>query len=80
MTRAVPDHPFSALQMRRLSLPSPRRDYFAHFTVDTLTATAFSQLEALQGRRGTYYTSSLRSFETQEAVVRSARDIVDRYF
>ncbi|WIA09909.1 hypothetical protein OEZ85_010123 [Tetradesmus obliquus] len=55
-------------------------DYFAHFTVDTLTATAFSQLEALQGRRGTYYTSSLRSFETQEAVVRSARDIVDRYF
>jgi hypothetical protein len=57
-----------------------RRDYFAQFNVNTLTETVFEQLEALQGRRGTFYTSSLRSFESQEMVVTSAYDIVDRYF
>jgi hypothetical protein len=56
------------------------RDYFAQFNADTLTATAFAQLEALQGRRDTFFTSSLRSFESQEMVVQSATDIVNRYF
>jgi hypothetical protein len=60
--------------------PSQCRDYFAHFNADTLTATAFEQLEALQGRRDTFFTSSLRSFESQEMVVQSATDIVNRYF
>ncbi|KAF6266456.1 hypothetical protein COO60DRAFT_1456710 [Scenedesmus sp. NREL 46B-D3] len=55
-------------------------DYFAHFNVNTLTSTAFAQLGALQGRRGTFFTSSLRSFESQERVVESAMDIVNRYF
>lgn len=66
--------------MHDATLCVPCRDYFALFDMSTLTETVFAQLEALQGRRGTYYTSSLRSFESQEAVVNSAYNIVDRYF
>lgn len=56
------------------------RVYFAHFDVSTISAEVFSQLEALQGYRGTFWTSSVRSFETMESVVVSAYDIADRYF
>uniref|UniRef100_A0A383VUL2 Amine oxidase domain-containing protein n=1 Tax=Tetradesmus obliquus TaxID=3088 RepID=A0A383VUL2_TETOB len=68
--------PLTKADLKRLD----KWDYFALFDMSTLTETIFSQLEALQGRRGTFYTSSLRSFESQEAVVNSAYDIVDRYF
>ncbi|WIA23398.1 hypothetical protein OEZ85_000156 [Tetradesmus obliquus] len=77
MGSAVTDAvPLTKADLRRLE----KWDYFALFDMSTLTETIFSQLEALQGRRGTFYTSSLRSFESQEAVVNSAYDIVDRYF
>jgi hypothetical protein len=54
--------------------------YFAHFDSSAISSGVFSQLEALQGHRGTFFTSSLRTFETMEAAVVSAYDIVDRYF
>jgi hypothetical protein len=54
--------------------------YFPHFDVSTISADVFQQLEALQGHRGTFFTGSLRTFETMESAVVSAYDIVDRYF
>ena len=57
-----------------------RWDYFPHFDIDGITATAFRELEDLQGYRNTFWASSLRCFETQELVLASAYDIVDRYF
>jgi hypothetical protein len=53
---------------------------FAHFDVSAISSGVLAKLEALQGHRGTFFTSSLRTFETMEAAVVSAYDIVDRYF
>jgi hypothetical protein len=54
--------------------------YFAHVNSSSIQAGWFTRLEDLQGQRNTYFTGSARSFEIIEMVVRSAYDIVDRFF
>jgi len=53
---------------------------FPRFNNDAIGSGAFQSLELLQGHRGTYWTSSIRAFESMEQVVASAYDIVDRHF
>ena len=52
---------------------------FPRFTMDSVANGVFESLENLQGYRKTYWTSSVRYFESMEHVVASAYDIVDRY-
>lgn len=54
--------------------------YFPHVNTDAIDSGWFQELEDLQGYRGTYYTGGYRTMDTIESVVRSANDIVDRFF
>ena len=55
-------------------------DYFPHVSRDDLAAGFYDRIEALQGRRGTYYVGSALNFETAEHSARYARDLVVNHF
>jgi acyl-CoA synthetase (AMP-forming)/AMP-acid ligase II len=57
-----------------------RWDYFPHFAPADVAAGCHERLEALQGRRGTYYAGSLLNFELVECNVAYARELVRRHF
>jgi predicted NAD/FAD-binding protein len=54
--------------------------YFPHVTTAAMRAGYYERLEALQGRRRTYYAGELLSFSTVESVVAYARDLIARHF
>jgi hypothetical protein len=55
-------------------------DYFPHFDPKKLANGWYGKLDALQGRRKTYYVSGLNGFETVEFAIRAAHSVVDTYY
>ena len=54
--------------------------YCPHITPDDYAAGWYDSLDALQGRRGTYYGGEILSFGDMEDTCASSRDIVGRFF
>jgi hypothetical protein len=54
--------------------------YFPHVSSQDAAAGYFDRLDALQGRRATYYVGGLLAFELIEYVVQQAQDIAERFF
>jgi predicted NAD/FAD-binding protein len=54
--------------------------YFPHVGTADLSAGFYDRVEALQGKRHTYYAGELLSFGTVENVVAYSRALVDRFF
>lgn len=54
--------------------------YFPHVITEAIDNGWFQDLENLQGYRKTYFTGGYRTMDTIESVVRSAEDIIDRFF
>src|SRR5262249_12807494 len=54
--------------------------YFPHVSSHDMAQGYYARLEALQGRRSTYYAGSLLSFELMECCVDYGRRLVERCF
>ena len=54
--------------------------YCPHVTPEDYAAGWYDRLDALQGRRGTYYAGEILSFGDMEDTCASSRDIVGRFF
>ena len=54
--------------------------YCPHVTPDDYAAGWYDKLDALQGKRGTYYGGEILSFGDMEDTCASSRDIVGRFF
>ena len=54
--------------------------YCPHVTPENYAAGWYDRLDALQGRRGTYYAGEILSFGDMEDTCASSRDIVGRFF
>ena len=57
-----------------------RWPYFPHVTTAAMAGGFYKRLEALQGRRRTFYCGEIMSFSTLECCARYARDLVERFF
>ena len=55
-------------------------EYFPHVSPEELASGFYDKLEALQGKRHTYYTGASLSFETVENVVRYSKALVEKEF
>jgi predicted NAD/FAD-binding protein len=57
-----------------------RWSYFPHVTAEEMAAGYYRRIDALQGRRRTYYVGELLSFPTVETVTAYSADVVERFF
>jgi hypothetical protein len=57
-----------------------RWHYFPHVSTADMAAGFYEKLEAMQGRRRTFYCGEIMSFSTLECSARYARDLVARFF
>ncbi|KAI0341060.1 FAD/NAD-P-binding domain-containing protein [Trametopsis cervina] len=55
-------------------------DYFPHFATTDLQGGAYAEFNAVQGVKGTYYSSGLNGFETVEFAIRAGKDLVKSFF
>jgi hypothetical protein len=62
------------------TVASVRWKYFPHVGSEDIEGGYYKRLEALQGRRSTYYAGELLSFSTVERTIRYSRSLVDRFF
>ncbi|MFI5301378.1 MAG: FAD-dependent oxidoreductase, partial [Polyangiales bacterium] len=54
--------------------------YFPHFDEGDLRGGIYDRLDALQGRRATYYVGGLLNFETVKTTAAYSRALVEKYF
>jgi hypothetical protein len=55
-------------------------DYFPHFDSPQLQGGWYAKLNALQGKKKTYWASGLNGMETVEWAIKAGQDVVDSYF
>jgi hypothetical protein len=55
-------------------------DYFPHVTGEELAGGYYDELEALQGKQGTWLAGALPAFESVAHVTEYSRQLVERYF